>query len=198
MIKIGLIGGSGCGKTSVATMLTEFGLSHIDCDQVSREVVEPGKPCLDELAEHFGRDILNPNGSLNRKALATKAFAVPEETKALNRITHKYILNRTDELIQALVKSKGVVVDAAALAESGYLDSCDYVVAVIAPRWKRIKRIMRRDGITWRQAVCRLKAQKPDAFYCSYADYVVKNGRNYDHLKKQILKIYHAIFNMER
>ena len=194
MKKIGLIGGSGCGKTSVADHLTSLGLVHIDCDMVAREVVEPGTPCLKELVEHFGDSILLENGTLNRKELAQLAFPSSVQTKKLNEITHKYILARTDQYVQDAKSAKGVVVDAAALAESGYLDTCDYVIAVICPKWKRILRIMKRDHISFRQAKQRISAQKNNDFYCSFANYIVKNNGNFKHLIKQVHQIYKKIF----
>lgn len=193
MIKIGLIGGSGCGKSLIADYLTTLGLLHIDCDIVAREVVEPGSACLAELVSHFGQDILHCDGSLNRKALASLAFSSPEQTKMLNQITHKYILERTDQYINNS-SAKGVVVDAAALAESGYLDTCDYVIAVVCPYWKRLFRIMRRDQLSYKDAKQRIMAQKSDGFYHSYADYIIRNNRNFKHLKKQIHYIYNKIF----
>lgn len=194
MKKIGLIGGSGCGKTSVADYLKSLGLVHIDCDMVAREVVEPGTPCLKELVEHFGDSILLENGTLNRKELAQLAFLSSVQTKKLNEITHKYILARTDQYVQEAKSVKGVVVDAAALAESGYLDTCDYVIAVICPKWKRILRIMKRDHISFRLAKQRISAQKEDEYYCSFADYIVKNNSSLKHLIKQVHQIYNLIF----
>ncbi len=194
MKKIGLIGGSGCGKSSVAHYLTKLGLVHIDCDAVAREVVEAGSPCLAELVEHFGDNILQNDGSLNRKKLASFAFASAEQTKVLNQITHKYILKKTDQYIQDSHPATGVVVDAAALAESGYLDTCDYVIAVICPKWKRLLRIMHRDHISYKQARQRMKAQKTDDFYCSYADFIINNNRNFKHLIRQVHQIYTKIF----
>ena len=194
MKKIGLIGGSGCGKTSVADYLKSLGLVHIDCDMVAREVVEPGTPCLKELVEHFGDSILLENGTLNRKELAQLAFSSSVQTKKLNEITHKYILARTDQYVQEAKSAKGVVVDAAALAESGYLDTCDYVIAVICPKWRRILRIMERDHISFRQAKQRISAQKDDEYYCSFADYIVKNNSSLKHLIKQVHQIYNLIF----
>ncbi len=194
---IGLIGGSGCGKSSVASFLTEMGLSHIDCDQIAREVVEPGMPCLVELVEHFGRDILQGDGSLNRKELAGRAFANKEQTQELNRITHKYILARIDQRIEAAEAEMGVVVDAAALAESGYLDKCDCVIAVLAPMHKRLRRIMHRDHIGFWAARRRLKAQKPDSYYQAHADYLIINHADTEHLRQQTRDVYLQIFRSE-
>ncbi len=194
---IGLIGGSGCGKSSVASFMTEMGLSHIDCDQIAREVVEPGMPCLTELVEHFGRDILLDDGSLNRKELARRAFADKEQTRELNRITHKYILARTDQCIEEATSKIGVVVDAAALAESGYLDKCDCVIAVLSPKHKRLRRIMKRDSIGFLAARRRLKAQKPDSYYQAHADYLIINHSSREHLRQQTLNVYQEIFRSD-
>lgn len=194
---IGLIGGSGCGKSSVASFLTEMGLSHIDCDQIAREVVEPGMPCLAELVEHFGSEILWNDGTLNRKELARRAFADAEQTQALNRITHKYILAHTDQRIEEVASELGVVVDAAALAESGYLEKCDCVIAVLAPMYKRLRRIMKRDNMSWVAARRRLKAQKPDSYYQAHADYLIINHANLENLRQQTQDVYQKIFRSD-
>lgn len=193
--KIGLIGGSGCGKSTVARLLSEYGLSHIDCDVIARQVVEPGMPCLAELVDHFGVEILQEDGSLNRSRLAKIAFSQPEQTSALNRITHKYILECTDRQVMQSASPFGVVVDAAALAESGYLDGCDCVIAVISSKYKRMQRIMKRDRIGWFSAQRRICAQKPDSFYRSYADYVIINNAGLSELKQQTRQIFEQIFS---
>jgi dephospho-CoA kinase len=192
--RIGLIGGSGCGKSTVASLLCKYGLDHIDCDQIARQVVEPGRPCLAELVEYFGSGIINGNGSLNRAQLAKLAFSNSVQTQALNRITHKYILAQTDEAFEKAKSQLGVVIDAAALAESGYLDKCDCVIAVVSLRHKRLCRIMKRDNIGLLAAWRRLRAQKPDAFYRSYADYVIVNDSDFSKLEKQTKQIFDQIF----
>lgn len=88
MLLIGLTGGIGSGKSTVAAMLRDQGIRVVDADQIAREVVEPGQPALAELVEVFGQDILNDDGSLNRQELANRAFATEEATNALNAITH--------------------------------------------------------------------------------------------------------------
>lgn len=192
--RIGLIGGSGCGKSTVASLLQEYGLDHIDCDQIARQVVEPGMPCLTELAEYFGTEILNQNGELNRSQLAKLAFSDPKQTQALNRITHKYILAQTDDAFERAKSKLGVVIDAAALAESGYLEKCDCVIVVISAKAKRLCRIMKRDNIGLIAACRRLRAQKPDSFYRSYADYVIINNSDFSKLEKQTKQIFEQIF----
>ena len=190
---IGLIGGSGTGKSSVARAFASLGLVHIDCDVIAREVVMPGQPCLQELIDYFGDDIAD-NGILNRSVLAQKAFASAEQTKMLNEITHKYILKEIDRKIATVTDSPGVIVDAAALAESGYLTNCDYVVAVTSCICKRIRRIMKRDKLSYQKATHRIKAQKPNSFYRSYADFVISNNTTMTHLTNKVSKIYQQIF----
>lgn len=97
MRRVGLTGGIGSGKTTVARLLTEAGLPVIDADRIAREIVEPGQPALAELAEEFGQEILRSDGFLNRKKLAERAFATPEATARLNAITHPRIKQRTND-----------------------------------------------------------------------------------------------------
>jgi len=92
MIVLGLTGGMGAGKGYVAGVFAEYGVQSIDTDQVSRQVCQPGQPCLAQLTEAFGEEILLEDGSLNRKKLAEIAFADADSTALLNQITHKHIL----------------------------------------------------------------------------------------------------------
>lgn len=195
--KIGLIGGSGCGKSTVARLLCEYGLTHIDCDRIARQVVEPGSSCLAELVDHFGKQILCDDGTLNRAQLAKIAFSQPEQTQALNRITHRYILAQTDKEFEQSDSAYGAVIDAAALAESGYLSGCNCVIAVTSSKWNRLRRIMKRDGISFVAARRRLRAQKPDRFYCSYANYIIKNNAGLSELEQQTRQVFEQIFSNE-
>lgn len=91
MLRIGLTGGIGSGKSTVADLLSSEGFLIVDADQVARDIVEPGQPALAELAEAFGQDILKPDGTLDRAGLAAKAFVSEEQTALLNAITHPRI-----------------------------------------------------------------------------------------------------------
>ena len=197
---IGLTGGSGAGKSEVSRyMQSRYGVVHIDGDAVARHVTDTRRECLDELAAHFGLGILNPDGTLNRKALAALAFASGEETVALNRITHKYI---TEEINCQIERSRAagapaVAVDGAAIIESGTARDCDALVVVTAPYARRLKAVMARDGIDEAQARRRLDAQKPDAWYTSHADYTIENIGTLEELQRQVDAVMNGILKPE-
>lgn len=197
MIVIGLTGGSGSGKSSVGQLMKERGIAHIDCDQISRDIEKPNSACISELVDYFGKNILNPDGSLDRKNLASMAFANEGSTAALNSITHKYIIGQVEELIEeyAAKNRPAVVVDGAALIESGFIDRCNCIVVVVAPKRNRIKSIIHRDKISRKDAVLRMNAQKKNSFYRSFADYVIKNNGSLLQLKKKTFQVTDAILS---
>ena len=172
---LGLTGPTGSGKSTVANLLEEKGFAVIDCDLVAREVVEKGSPLLEILCEAFGSDVLLSDGSLNRKALAQKAFCDAESTELLNSIMLPYIAERIKEQLQ-LLADDGVEVallDAPTLFESGLDSECDAVIAVLCDEKIRKQRIIARDGLTEEQAEIRLNASKPDAFYKEKTKHIV-------------------------
>jgi dephospho-CoA kinase len=132
----GITGQTGAGKSAVCAYLKEAGYHVIDADAVSRQVMGPGSGCAKELAEFFGTDILNADGTLNRKLLGAIAFGDNEKLAALNRITHPYILKEVFSRAQAAFKSGAGVVffDAPTLFESGAYKNCDYVISVLAQK----------------------------------------------------------------
>lgn len=182
MIIYGLTGKTGAGKSTVAQMLKEKGFYIIDGDVIARHITDKGKPALKALADFFGCDIIKADGSLDRKLLASRAFASEENTAKLNEITHPLIY---DECLVEIEKAEKegftkAVFDAAALLESECKNLCHKIIVVTAPEDIRLERILRRDGITKQQALTRMKAQKDDEYYFSHADIIVKNYPPYD------------------
>ena len=175
MVVIGLTGGSGSGKSTIAGLMRQKGINVIDADMIGRGVVKKGQPALDEIVAEFGVEVLLPSGELDRKKLASIVFTNREELKKLNKITHKYITAIVKEELAAS-KTDLSAIDAAVLKESGILDMCDYVIAVIADKALRIERIMERDGISEEAAKNRINSQEPDAKYIQYADFVIDNS----------------------
>lgn len=180
MTVVGLTGPTGGGKGEVAAVWGRMGLPVIDTDRLAREVVMPGEACLTRLVEAFSPAILQPDGSLDRAALAQLAFASPERNRVLQSITHPAILARCRERL-AGYRAEGrpaAVVDAPLLFESGFDRECDVTVAVLAPPEVRLRRILTRDSLTEEQARLRLRAQPPDRFYTDRATYCVQNDHD--------------------
>jgi dephospho-CoA kinase len=157
---IGLTGQTGAGKSTAAGILAGLGCGVIDGDALAREAVLPGSPVLAALAQRFGHDIINSDGTLNRGLLASRAFADETARRALNAITHPAITALAAQRAEALCGSRAIVVDAAALLESALAALCDHIIVITAPEALRLRRILARDGLTPEAAQTRVRAQR--------------------------------------
>lgn len=191
MLTIGITGGSGCGKSAFAKFLATPPVAILDADRIYHELTEAPSQCTEALAAEFGNEILNPDTSLCRKALAPLVFgntpAHAERLDRLNEITHRFVRAVFEERIEELRASgcPAVVLDVPLLFEAGMEYLCDYVVAVIADVSARLSRIMERDGLDDAGARRRLAAQPPDTFYTDRADFVIYNDGNLDNLRTE-------------
>ncbi len=178
LLTVGITGPTGAGKSVVAEQLSIRGnFPVIDADQIAREVTAAGSPVLTELAAAFGEDILLPDGALDRRELARRAFSDAAATARLNAITHPAILSRIRERLAQWERegATAVLLDAPTLYESGADALCDRVIAVLARPPVRRARIMARDGISEADARTRMKAGKPNVFYIDRGAYVFCN-----------------------
>lgn len=191
MKRIGLTGGIGSGKSTVAAILAEHGFPIIDADKIAREVVEPGQPALAELALTFGEDILNEDGSLNRQALANVAFVNEENRQALNNITHPRINARTEELFaEAEAAGKEAAVwDMPLLVDQGYQDRVDIVIVVDVDAETRLKRLVESRGLDEADARRRIASQIDDETRRKAADFIVDNNGERAALEPQVKEI---------
>ena len=190
-IIVGLTGQTGSGKSTVALQLKGAGFGVVDGDEISKEITVPGSKILKDLEEHFGKDILNPDGTLNRANLARFAFVSEERTDRLKKITHPYITEEIEKRIDELFKEgkEAVIVDAAALFESEFNKKCDICVSVICPDNVRAERIMRRDGLSEEDAWFRINAQKSESFYREKSDMILRNFPPYNFEKEVMVLV---------
>ena len=178
MFIIGLTGGIGSGKSTVAALLAERGATIVDADQLAREIVQVGEPALTDIAHVFGSDVISSDGTLNRAALAQKAFATPEATEQLNAITHPRIHALTDERFAAAAEAgvEVLVYDMPLLIENGLTGRCDKVIVVIADQETRIQRLVEHRGLAIDDARRRMAAQLSDKERASHADIIIDNS----------------------
>ena len=173
----GLTGRTGSGKSTVAQELLKHGFGVIDCDKVARRITEKGSPVLGKLAECFGDDIILSDGTLDRKKLASRAFADSESTEKLNALTHPAITDFVmNYILQHLNEHKVFVIDAAVIQKSKMIDYCSKLIVVTADDEVCIERIMKRDSISREKALERINAQPSEQDYEAQADIIIKNN----------------------
>ncbi|MBF6174318.1 dephospho-CoA kinase [Nocardia blacklockiae] len=199
MLRIGLTGGMGAGKSTAARRLVELGAVLIDSDAIAREVVAPGTEGLTALVAAFGPDILAADGSLDRPALAAKAFADDESRQTLNGITHPLVGRRTAELIAAAPADAIVVQDVPLLVENGLGAVMNLVVVVLADVETRVHRLEQFRGISRDDALARIKTQATDEQRRAAADVLLDNNSGAAELERQVDALWeHRLVPFER
>jgi dephospho-CoA kinase len=185
VLRIGLTGGIGSGKSSVSRLLADRGAVIVDADRVAREVVEPGTPGLTAVVEAFGERVLASDGSLDRPALAGVVFADPEARRRLDAIVHPLVRRRTAQLVAAAPDDAVLVNDVPLLVETGQAKSYDLVVVVDAARETRVARLVVR-GLTEEDARARMASQATDEERRAAADVVLDNNGTPQELAAQV------------
>lgn len=199
MIIIGLSGGIASGKSTVSQMLKDMGIPVIDSDTIAHTIVQKGSPVLGSLTEVFGTEILNMDGTLNRKMLGTIVFSNKEKLEKLNSITHPVIKKEiiTNINFYKNIGKKFCVVDGALLMEGIFMDIVDYLILVYADRNTQLKRLMNRNLIGSEEALRKIDSQIPFEDKRKYADYIIDNNYDLEYTKKQVNKIMSEILKME-
>ncbi len=185
MLRIGLTGGIGSGKSTVAALLAAHGAVIVDADRIAREVVEPGTPGLAAVVDTFGEDVLAADGSLDRPALAAVVFADPEARARLDGIVHPLVRQRAMELLAELPDDAVAVQDVPLLVETGQAGAYDLVVVVEADLETRVTRLVAR-GMTEQDARARIAAQATDEQRRAVADVVLDNSGTPEQLAAQV------------
>ena len=174
---VGITGTTGAGKSTLTDLFAKRRFFPVDADKIAREVTEKGSPVLTELAAVFGADVLLPDGTLDRKMLASRAFISPEQTQKLNRITHPAILRKIRLLTEEKTAAgENVVLDVPLLFESGLDVLCDYTVHITADKETRMQRLRKRDGLSDEAIEKRMSAQHDDAYFTARSTFVVVNN----------------------
>ena len=190
---VGLTGGMGSGKTLASSFFHELGAYIIDADIICRKLVEPGQPALKEIADSFGKDIIDKSGNLNRKELGQLVFCNSNQREKLENILHPKVFECEKLEYNAICKINPkalVIVDAALLIESENHREMDRVIVINSDEKIRIQRILSRGKWNNNEVVARLKNQMSSTEKIKYADFVLDNNRDKMHLKEQVEILY--------
>ncbi|MBL1097134.1 dephospho-CoA kinase [Streptomyces coffeae] len=190
MLKLGLTGGIGAGKSEVSRILSSYGAVLIDSDRIAREVVEPGTPGLAAVVEEFGPEVLTSDGTLDRPGLGAIVFGDPERLRALNAIVHPLVRDRSAELEAAAGSDAVVVHDVPLLTENGLAPLYDVVVVVDASPETQLDRLVRLRGMAEDEARARMAAQATRAERLAVADVVIDNDGPLEALEPQVRTVW--------
>ncbi|MBX6382650.1 MAG: dephospho-CoA kinase [Microbispora sp.] len=190
MLKVGLTGGIGSGKSEVSRRLAARGAVVIDADKIAREVVEPGTPGLAEIVEAFGEEVLRPDGTLDRERLGAIVFADAEKLKVLNGIVHPKVSERSERLQREAPEDAVVVYDVPLLAENNLAPLYDVVIVVDTPDEVRLERLRRFRGMAEADARARIAAQASREDRLKIADIVIGNEGTLEELDAQVEKVW--------
>ena len=198
MLKVGLTGGIGAGKSEVSKLLVEHGAVLIDADRIAREVVAPGTPGLAAVVDAFGEDVLAEDGSLDRPRLGSVVFADPERLAVLNSIVHPLVGARSQELESAAAEDAVVVHDVPLLTENGLAPLYDLVIVVDASPETQLDRLVGLRGMTEQDARARMAAQATREKRLEIADIVIDNDVPLDELRRRVRDVWGDLLRRAR
>ena len=193
MLRVGLTGSISVGKSFVASVFEELGAHVLDADQTAREVVMPGTPGLRAVTEAFCEEILNSDGTLNRKQLGAVVFADESQRQRLNHILHPFIIARQDEILNEWEAKDphGIgIVDAALMIESGGYKRFDKLIVVHCRPEVQLERLMLRDKLSRDEALRRIESQMPQEEKQKFADYLIDTSDGFDLTRAQTENVY--------
>ncbi len=193
---VGLTGGIATGKSTVNAMLASPSVRVVDADALAREVVEPGTPAYQQIVTEFGKEILQPDGRLDRTRLGEVVFADAARRKRLEAITHPAIRARFQQILADLEQAgfDGVLIwDASLLVESGGIKNLDGVWVVTTDAATQLRRLTARDGSTEDAARARTASQMPLPVKARYGDYVIENSGPPEQTEARVREVYRSL-----
>jgi dephospho-CoA kinase len=199
MLLVGLTGGLGAGKTTVARMLSQRGAMVVDADDLARKALEPGTRAYQEVCDLFGDEVLTPSGDLDRGAIAARVFSDEGKRRALESITHPEVFRLLADEVETLRGTDAIVVfDAPLLVETGFDRASDVVVVVTAQEEEQVARAVSDRGMTEREALGRLRAQVDPADREAAADIVISNDGDLEDLRRRVDEVWEELRRRER
>lgn len=196
MIRAGLTGGYGCGKSFVSRLLEEWGCHVIRADELGHRVLARDGEAYEGVVAAFGGAILDADGSINRKRLAEIVFNLPESLERLNSIVHPAVIRLEEQFLDNLERTdpSGIgIVEAAILIETGSYRRFDKLIVVACTQAQQLQRAVERDGISIEQARARIARQMPVDKKRAYADYVIETSGSKEETVRQTSAVYEAL-----
>jgi dephospho-CoA kinase len=202
LLKIGLTGGIASGKTAVGEMFVKLGAHLIEADKIADWLMHPGRPVYEEVVRSFGREILNPDGTINRPKLAEAAFGNPASgrpprVKELNALVHPAVVQHQNEWMEDIGERDPnviAIVEAALILEAGVAERFDYLIVVTCHPEQRVERFARRQKISEDSARAevtrRMAAQIPDEEKIKAADFVINNSGSLEATEAQVRQVF--------
>jgi len=201
MVLVGLTGGLASGKSTVANLFQKCGAKIIDADQIARTVVQPGKAAWKDIVQAFGKTILHKDRTLNRKALGERVFHDPRQLKRLNQIVHPRVAREQARIVNSMARTDPdavIIYDAALLIEAKAHERMDRVILVTADRQTQVARACKRDGLSRRAALARLRGQLSLREKKRYADDVIDGTLPRAQLFRKVRHLYRELLTQSR
>jgi dephospho-CoA kinase len=197
VLKVGITGGIGSGKTTVCKMFEELGIPVYYADDRAKYLMQHEHFLIDEIKKNFGPEVYE-NGQLNRQLLAAKVFHDKEKVKLLNSLVHPAVFRDTDRWIaeQQAAHVPYALKEAALLIEAGSHKYLDKLIVVTAPQNIRLKRVVERDNVSSTDVMARMQNQLPEEEKVKQADYVIVNDADLEQLRQQVLKIHQQLVEL--
>ena len=196
MLKVGLTGGIGSGKSEAARLFEKLGVPVIDADEIARQLVEPGSDALDEIVRLFGADCLDDAGRLNRSTLAEIVFNDASRRQQLDAILHPRVRARIEQDITACGKHPYVIIVVPLLLEADQTDLVDRILVLLAPEKTRLQRVIDRDARDPDQIRAIMQSQAPDAVRQRAADDIIQNTGDLDTLASSVAQLHRKYTNI--
>jgi dephospho-CoA kinase len=193
LVVAGLTGGIATGKSTVSLILREAGAIIIDADAIARDAVKKDLPAWHEIVSIFGKEVLLPDGEIDRAYLGGIIFRDSSKKEILNKIVHPYVIRKVAELIEAVGKESPasiVIIDVPLLIEAGMDKGLEEVVLVYTPEWIQIERLIERDGITEEEALLKIRSQMPIEDKRKFASIMIDNSGTLQATRERSLEIF--------